>query len=210
MLHLSIILTLLSCCRFPKMGLNGQYIGDTYPLCSDLPPQHFLSQGSTYQLLDSPAPELHMDPIEWRSGTESTLVLDPSSNLYTALAAEAPKLKIVLGGNLACTGDECSVDAVRVVKAGDYYYEYIRSPCVHQAFYNDAKTIAKRTKGEQAMCADPRDASATAACCGDSDAWSEQVSVVLSQSLVLICLYLSHQCPFLQVLGRKDAFCYCL
>ena len=158
------------------MGLNGKYVGDMLPLCSDLPTQHFLSKGSTYQLLDSPAPELHEDPIEWRAGGESALILDSASSLYAKLGGEAPKLKIVLDETLGCSGDECSINTVRVVKAGDYYYEYIRPPCVHQAFYNEAKTIARRTKGDDAMCADPRVEAATAACCGGSETWSEKVS----------------------------------
>ena len=165
------------------MGLKGNYVGDMYPLCSDLPAQHFLSKGSAYQLLDSPAPELHEDPIEWRTGDESVLVLDSTSNLYAKLAAEAPKLKIVLDETLGCSGDECSINAVRVVKAGDYYYEYIRSPCVHQAFYNEAKTIAKRARGDKAMCADPRVEAATAACCGSNEAWSEKVGGIVTVPL---------------------------
>merc|ERR1712232_189391 len=31
---------------FPKMGMNGKYIGDQYPRCSDRPAQHFLKRGA--------------------------------------------------------------------------------------------------------------------------------------------------------------------
>eukprot|EP00756_Hemistasia_phaeocysticola_P029705 Hpha_TRINITY_DN16247_c0_g1::TRINITY_DN16247_c0_g1_i2::g.15430::m.15430 len=34
--------------KFPKTDLAGGYIGDGYPLCADLPPQHFLKAGARY------------------------------------------------------------------------------------------------------------------------------------------------------------------
>eukprot|EP00756_Hemistasia_phaeocysticola_P029704 Hpha_TRINITY_DN16247_c0_g1::TRINITY_DN16247_c0_g1_i1::g.15423::m.15423 len=34
--------------RFPKTDLSNGYIGDGYPLCADLPPQHFLKAGARY------------------------------------------------------------------------------------------------------------------------------------------------------------------
>lgn len=108
------------------MGLNRQYVGDGYPLCSDLPPQHFLSQGSVYQLIDSPLPELQEDPAEWRSATP--LTLDATSPLFAKLSAGG--LKVVLDQTLACSGVECAINAIRTVKVGDLYYEYIRTPCV--------------------------------------------------------------------------------
>ena len=30
---------------YPKPDLDGNFLGDGYPLCSDLPPAYFLSQG---------------------------------------------------------------------------------------------------------------------------------------------------------------------
>ena len=45
--------------RLPKMGLDTTYVGDGYPLCSDLPWGHFLNKGATYRLLGGqPSPEL--------------------------------------------------------------------------------------------------------------------------------------------------------
>ena len=36
---------------YPKPDLDGNFLGDGYPLCSDLPPAYFLSQGSkSYQI----------------------------------------------------------------------------------------------------------------------------------------------------------------
>jgi hypothetical protein len=52
--------------RFPKMGLDRKYIGDGYPLCSDLPSQHFLAKGAKYVLLGStPRMENQGSPSSW-------------------------------------------------------------------------------------------------------------------------------------------------
>merc|ERR1711920_30938 len=52
--------------RFPKMGLNGQYIGDKYPLCSDSPNHKFLKKGAKYVLLGFSSNSEHQDnPKEW-------------------------------------------------------------------------------------------------------------------------------------------------
>ncbi|CAB9496881.1 Protein of unknown function (DUF1800) [Seminavis robusta] len=121
-------------------------------------------------------PELHTDPVEWRGdGTAVRLTLDPASQLFTKLISLVPQLRIVLDANLDCTGIECSIDTVRVVKVGDYYYEYIRTPCVLHAFFGNAKTIARRANGNDAMCGDPNNVeTATTACCETSNSWNEQ------------------------------------
>ena len=36
--------------RLPKTKLGGGYLGDGFPLCSDLPPHYFLRKGSTFIL----------------------------------------------------------------------------------------------------------------------------------------------------------------
>ena len=36
--------------RLPKTKLHGGYLGDGFPLCSELPPRYFLSKGSTFIL----------------------------------------------------------------------------------------------------------------------------------------------------------------
>lgn len=190
------------------MGLNRKYVGDGYAICSDLPAQHFLAQGSTYQLLDSPAPELHVDPIEWRS--ETPLTLDPTSQLYAKLSFEVPKLKIVLDQTLACTGLECSINAIRTLKVGGIYYEYIRTPCVNKAFYDEARTIVRRENGDNAMCADPLMASATAACRGDSATWSEAVSSVeprCGRCIFFVAFIVNASSPnWLQFFGERMLF----
>ena len=36
---------------YPKMGLDGQYVGDKYMICADIPSQMFLRKGAKYRLL---------------------------------------------------------------------------------------------------------------------------------------------------------------
>ena len=38
---------------FPKTKLGGGYLGDGYPLCTDLPRQHFLKPGARFTLTGS-------------------------------------------------------------------------------------------------------------------------------------------------------------
>ncbi|CAB9519484.1 Protein of unknown function (DUF1800) [Seminavis robusta] len=170
--------------RLPKMGLDRTYVGDGYPLCSDLPTDHFLSKGATYRLLGGqPSPELVSDPPEWNTESTTVLVsLDATSGLYQKLCSPDAsgacdyKNMVILDTTIACTaGIECEVDTVRSVKVGDMYYEYLRAPCVELGFFNNAKTIAQRTRDVNAMCANPNVEAATVACCdNEASVWDEQ------------------------------------
>ena len=174
--------------RLPKMGLDRRYVGDGFPLCSDLPEKHFLHVGATYRLLGSkPAPELQVDPIEWREGISAGgLELEPESELYKVLCGQSNDglcnfdSTVVLNKTIQCTNRECTVDTVRVVEIEGVFYEYERRACVHLAYYNDAKTIFPRLDWNNAMCADPRVESGSVACCGGTewalDDWREEVS----------------------------------
>ena len=74
--------------------------------------------------------------------------------------------KVVLDSNIGCnTGDpECDVDTIRTVRVQSLpypiYYEYVRVPCVEQAFFNDALKVKDWTtpslEVKNMMCADKR------------------------------------------------------
>eukprot|EP00934_Nitzschia_sp_Nitz4_P007090 Nitzschia sp. Nitz4//scaffold25_size161228//48616//54500//NITZ4_002422-RA/size161228-snap-gene-0.22-mRNA-1//-1//CDS//3329544562//7080//frame0 len=172
--------------RFPKMGLDGVYIGDGYPLCSSLSTKHFLSSGAKFRLLGSaPKPELLEAPSIWYEysgqGHSGYLELQSSSDLYSKLCASSGAgscefpLSVVLDSSLSCQGNECDVNTVRVVKVNGMYYEYIRPPCVHQAFFDSAQSVSRRKAGDKVMCADPSLDVATPSCCsGDYSWWDEK------------------------------------
>jgi len=164
--------------RFPKHDLTGGYIGDTYPLCVDMPGKAFLHKGAKYLLLGSnPLPELMVDHPDLQHGDLyldiKRMVLDPSSNLYAELYNEGEYRAVVtLTENLYCAGNECDVDTVRVVQVAtnpDIFYEYVPLPCVHQAFYEGGKQISRKDRDDEGvMCADPKLPAASAAC-GNQD-----------------------------------------
>ena len=167
---------------FPKMGLNQKYIGDGYPLCADLPRQHFLKQGAKYILLgSSPFPELQPEN-QWGK-LANLFVADPEGELNSILCQKEdtdPEDSsctypgtVILQDNIDCSGEECQVDMLRVVQIeGGIFYEYVPPPCVYHAFVQNPRKIKQRNRGKglaftRYMCADPRTAVASTACCFD-------------------------------------------
>jgi len=172
---------------FPKMGLDRKYVGDHAPLCIDLPEKHFLKRGATYRLLGRTAsPELQVaDPTTWETLADvKRLVLQATGKLFSKLCRSTNPsscrfdAKVVLDENIACTGEECTVDTLRTVEvANGIFYEYVRPPCVYQAFINDARTVVRRRDVKMLTCADPRTAIASTACCSAGNReWIDAVS----------------------------------
>ena len=188
---------------FPKMGLNGRYIGDGFPLCADLPKHHFLKRGAKYVLLGyNPQPELQDDdPVNWlKSSRTVRFEADPHGGLHSALCGAISGISsactyppvVELAENLVCRGKECEISTIRVVKVNNVMYEYVQRPCVHQAFFKNPQKIKKKTskkKGTQYMCADPRTAVAIAACCDKKSRarikewyWGERVTASTAEA----------------------------
>ena len=71
---------------FPKTSLDGGFIGDRYPVCTDLPPRAFLRIGARYQYLGfSRHPTLQDDPTYYETWLGGTLELElnrTNSSLY--------------------------------------------------------------------------------------------------------------------------------
>lgn len=141
-------------------------------MCIDLPKQHFLKKGATWRLLGSSlTPEVHEYPTWWDEDgmPDNVFILSSSSSLKSLLSSK--ETIITLDENLACVGDECNVDTMRLVKVGNnpsIYYEYIRPPCVELSFYENGKKISTRYSGDdvrKSMCANPDLEGAYDACC---------------------------------------------
>jgi len=165
---------------FPKIDLLGGYIGDSFPLCTDIPEKSFLRTGATYRLLGSSMNlELSKNPEDWQNegmGNAKVLKLDTSSNLYEELCNQStsgendcdPRVEVILGDNIPCHGQECSVDTVRLVEVSEsVFYEYIRQPCVDLSFYENPQLI--QLTDEFVMCANPLAIVASEACCKPGD-----------------------------------------
>ena len=100
-------------------------------------------------------------------------VLDESSPLYQALCSanssgecEYPVV-VRLENDLACTGVECNVDTLSMIKIKDspaLYYEYMPPPCIEMAFPKDVTKVVDNYN--RVMCADPgvKDTVADACC----------------------------------------------
>jgi hypothetical protein len=187
---------------FPKMGLDRKYIGDGYPLCSDLPEKHFLKAGAKYMLLGgSSLPELMTDPKKWASDPLTKrlkLQANGLESLFTKLCGSMYasscdfKSIVVLDRNLNCSGSECLVETLRVVEViPGIFYEYISPPCVYQAFFSNPKVILKRTKSGEVVCSDPRTVQASIACCNATTRiWNEMVSLRFITEISCVCSYL--------------------
>lgn len=165
---------------FPKLGLDTfldkTYIGDGLPLCADLTDQHFLKKGATYILLGSlDKPRYHNEPEDWVANDDvKRFSLTTDSALYNILCNSAGtgtcqyEAKVVLEQDLTCSGLECDVETLRVLEVGEgMYYEYMRLPCAHQAFYTDVKSVQTRFDGY--ACGDPRAEVGAIGCCSLGD-----------------------------------------
>ena len=168
---------------FPKMDLNEGFIGDSYPLCVDLPEKHFLRYGATYRLIGS-APRAEMQYEQpWHDYTNvDRFQLNTNSMLYQELCnADEPggncnyRPIISLDRNLNCYNEECNVDNLSVIVVEDHAhgnvkYEYVRPPCVEHAFQNDQELKKVTDRFRRAMCLNKDiDDVAMPACCLTSD-----------------------------------------
>lgn len=89
-------------------------------------------------------------------------VLDPSSNLYDVLCNANGGAKcnfstlVRLSDDIDCTGVECEVDTLSLIKIQEsppLYYEYMPFPCTELAFSNKFRKVTNRHS--KAMCAEP-------------------------------------------------------
>lgn len=141
--------------QLPKMGLDGKYIGDAFPICSELPPDSFLKQGAKFRLLGkgkkSDIQHIPTDAIP--------LALDASSLLYQVLCDEDEDgncsfpAVVNLSNDLDCDGEECELSHLKIVNVGnDIHYEYVRPPCVHLTFSeNETQYIIVDKDGKVAL-----------------------------------------------------------
>lgn len=142
---------------FPKLGINNTFVGDGYPLCSDIPVKHFLKKGATYIILGAKSnPDLVNEPEWWHGSADPKRVSIVGSALADALSSG--KNKIVLTEDVSCTGIECQIFEPRTVEVEPgLWYEYVRPKCVNHVFYNDPKSMYNLRPNEfkQIQCGNP-------------------------------------------------------
>lgn len=150
--------------KYPKPDLDGNYIGDGYPLCSDAADQAFLVKGAKFSFVGA---SKHLDPDH----KEGALVLDSSSGLYQALCFESGgkcnyNLTVELDQTIPCTGKECTTVTVQLLNVSGGLYEYLQPTCVNMFFFNGRITRdSGRRWGWSQKCRDPESLLAGIACC---------------------------------------------
>ena len=167
--------------KFPKTLLGGAvaggHLGDSFPLCSELPPRHFLQTGAKFRYNGNVSllGATH-DNAPGMSTIRDHFTPDPvSSELYSALCQSGGGSRcsfppvVTLQSDLTCNGAaECGADMVHAVKIVDGtavgFYTYIQPPCVRLQFFQ-----GRRSRNSWAqVCADPAVASTNgASCCYD-------------------------------------------
>eukprot|EP00934_Nitzschia_sp_Nitz4_P009264 Nitzschia sp. Nitz4//scaffold316_size20630//7257//13186//NITZ4_008656-RA/size20630-snap-gene-0.2-mRNA-1//1//CDS//3329547514//9254//frame0 len=160
---------------FPKLGINNQYVGDGYPLCSDIPHQHFLTVGATFHLLGSSSePRLRSKVYTWKYADPKRISLEATSELAKALCGGSttscnPAATTTLNAEVKCVGIECLIDEPQTFEAAPgVWFEYIRPPCVNQAFFDNAKTT-RNVYQLYGLCSNPLNRDHSALCCLASD-----------------------------------------
>jgi len=155
------------------------YVGDGYPLCADLPEQQFLKKGAIYRILGAKSNPDFAPEGNWVKGkSPARLSLDTASSALASAICNTNsdgecdgKNVVILPADVACYGIECDILEVRSVEvAPGLWYEYIRPPCVNQAFYDNAKSLYRINKKDgQNLCGNPSQLDATTVCCDPND-----------------------------------------
>jgi uncharacterized protein (DUF1501 family)/uncharacterized protein (DUF1800 family) len=167
--------------RLPKAKLDSGYLGDTYPLCDDLPTQTFLRKGARYEYTGASSVEGDELDAEDPGTVGRRGRLDPtpgSSALHQALCRPSQEkggacsfpLVVVLDNDLQCNGNkECNAQRVLAVKIYDpvaditRYYSYIAPPCVRLSLFDSGKLLTRQSNIRQ--CADPIKRAGGPVCC---------------------------------------------
>jgi len=164
---------------FPKQNLYGGYLGDGYPLCTDLPSRAWLHKGATFRYLGLRWPL----PTRMKFGDPAfggpDLTLASNSTLYGQLCSRESSgicrfpAEVVLSSKAQCDGDECDIDQPNILRLEfngtlQAFYQYVPHPCVQLTVYNHGQAI-HQTRGSD-LCANPLLPVAGASCCNPS--WS--------------------------------------
>ena len=165
--------------QFPKTKLRSGYLGDGFPLCSDLPATHFLLKGTIYQYTGNVStfgktfdePEKYKD----RSNLHAHFTPEPGVSALHATLCRPQNggggggggvctfpVEVILDENIECSDEiECSADDVKIVKIvsdnGEVgFYNHIPARCTRLAFFeNGMKTAAQGQNPAHVQCVDP-------------------------------------------------------
>ena len=168
--------------QFPKTKLRSGYLGDGFPLCSHLPPSHFLRKGTIYQYtgnvstfgknFDEPAKydhftlanrnfHAHFTPEPGVSALHAKLCMPKGGGGGTQGGTCTFPVEVILDETVGCSGDvECGADDVKVVKIvsddGEVgFYNHIPARCTRLAFFENGMKTGMPNGQFHAQCVDP-------------------------------------------------------
>jgi uncharacterized protein (DUF1800 family)/uncharacterized protein (DUF1501 family) len=208
-----------------KLKLSG-YIGDDFPLCTDLPAQHYLAMGAKFVLTGSTSMENIEDP-ELRSpqnDDDAREAIDflgrfapspTSSGLYSVLCARTggvgtpctfPK-EVVLEANIVCDGrQECGADTIEVVQMVDpadgnntVYYTYSKVPCVRLGLFQSG--VQTKHPGHSRQCTNIEQYAAGPLCCNGNGVVKSTIADVRKN----MCLYFNEMVTYTTAVQRCAA-----
>ena len=107
---------------YPKRDLDGNYLGDGFPLCSDMPAGFFSQKGSNYEFLG------------YTSVASDSFTVDPDSPLYQALCRSRSSvcnftLTTSLASTLKCFGQECLLDVPTIMQVSNGFFKFVPPAC---------------------------------------------------------------------------------
>jgi hypothetical protein len=129
----------------------------------------------------NPKPDLLHEKVVWEFRAPKRLSLNfISSSLAAALChgdvtnCQPTGANVVILDDVPCDGDECLVYEVRTLQAAPgMWFEYIKPPCVNQAFYSNPQTLRRRSRWRGGyMCGNPKALEGAVTCCDDRD-WGD-------------------------------------
>ncbi len=164
--------------HYPKMGLDGKYVGDGVPLCSDLPNDIFLRKGAKWKLLGKSTNSDDQDFFRLNQDKDNvaTTILDQSSFLLKKLCKRRSgkctyPAVVNINYNLSCVGIECTANSIKIVEVeSGVFYEFVRPPCVVFPFFTSGKKVSRSRDDSflDTVCVDRNLAIAAEACCDRS------------------------------------------
>merc|ERR1719223_962860 len=129
--------------KYPKPDLQDGYLGDGYPLCSDLGAQSFLEKRSRYEFLNTSL--FFLQHKEKKNVPYNGFVMNGEA---TGLCRALTGVSETLVDELSCAGAEClAASSPRVVKCGTGYYKYMPPPCV-ELFFKQGDVVKVSAEGK--------------------------------------------------------------
>ena len=135
-----------------------------------------MKKGAKYRILGAKAnPDFASEAWSGGASPKRASLDFVSSNLTSIICNKNevgvcnPQNIVILPTDIECFGIECEIEEPRTIEIAEgLWYEYIRPPCVNQAFYNNGKSVYRLSGKDgfkQILCGNPSLRDASTICC---------------------------------------------